>query len=105
VPPDPRRDPWVEVGRGRPAEALDPLGTDPGEREDAATGGPMDTDLEALDAELVRAGERARAAYRGRTEPTRYFAAGLRARLVSAFEASSRQADRVDGQGTPISSR
>jgi hypothetical protein len=56
----------------------------PGESiSDAAL--PIDTDLQALDAELDEAGVQARRMLHGRSQPTRYFAVDLRARLASAY--------------------
>ncbi len=46
---------------------------------------PMDVELEALDAQLSAAGARARLAGRGSTQPTRFFAQQLKARMVRAL--------------------
>ena len=104
--PDARRRHWVEVARIRP---LDSAGNAaPEEDDELPHTGPMDAALAPLDAELSRAGSRAREAHRSRTEPTRYFAAGLQARLVRDFEADLARAaaEATDGGAAgPISSR
>jgi hypothetical protein len=49
---------------------------------------PIDAELEALDAELERAGSHARRTLNGQRQPTRYFALELRRALLEAVEAS-----------------
>jgi hypothetical protein len=97
VLPDARRRHWVEVARIRPIGPPD--GAAPEEDDDRPHAGPMDADLAPLDAELSRAGSRAREAHRSRTEPTRFFAARLQARLVRDFEAdrARAEAEATDG--------
>ena len=46
---------------------------------------PIAADLRPLDAELEESGVRARRMLYGRTQPTNYFAMGLRARLLGAY--------------------
>jgi hypothetical protein len=46
---------------------------------------PIAADLRPLDAELKESGVRARRMLYGRTQPTNYFAMGLRARLLGAY--------------------
>src|SRR5262245_59585812 len=47
--------------------------------------GPLDADLEALDAELDDAGAQGRRMLRGQTQPTRFFANRLRDRLLAVY--------------------
>src|SRR5215831_17274347 len=50
---------------------------------------PIDTDLQALDAELDAAGIQARGMLHGRSQPTRYFSVDLRSRLTGAYAADA----------------
>jgi hypothetical protein len=52
----------------------------------AEPSGPLDSDLESIDAELASVGVRARRALETRAQPTRFFANDLRARLLASFE-------------------
>jgi hypothetical protein len=54
---------------------------------------PIDIELEALDAELEAAGNRARRTLNGQRQPTRYFAIELRRQLLDSVD--------VDAVGTP----
>ena len=53
------------------------------DRAEAGLDMPFDADLEALDEELLAAGEQARQMLYGRSHPTRVFAMDLRARLLA----------------------
>jgi len=47
---------------------------------------PIDLDLEALDAELEAAGNRARRTLNGQRQPTRYFSIELRRQLLDSVD-------------------
>ena len=51
---------------------------------------PLDVRLEALDAELRAAGNRARLASQGSTQPTRYYSQTLRSRVLHMLAGSRR---------------
>ncbi len=72
-----RTSPDARATRWRVVSPDDPL--DEGRRV------PMDVELEALDAQLGAAGARARLAGRGSTQPTRFFAQALRARMLQSL--------------------
>jgi hypothetical protein len=52
---------------------------------EAETHGPLDIDLESIDVELKVQGSKARRALESRSQPTRFFANGLRDRLLATF--------------------
>ncbi len=70
--PDARSRRWRVVG------AEDPP-TDPRR-------GPLDVELEVLDAQLAAAGARARLAARGSTQPTRFFVQQLRGAVLRSLD-------------------
>jgi hypothetical protein len=52
--------------------------------------GPLDVELEALDAQLAAAGARARLAGRGTTQPTRFFVQQLRSSMLRTLDLRTR---------------
>lgn len=52
---------------------------------EAGVGAILDADLLRIDADLRAAGRQAERALRGRTQPTRWFAIGLRSRVVRGW--------------------
>lgn len=65
----------------RPDDAIDP------NQADTDLVVPLPVDLRPLDVELEQSGARARLMLHGRTQPTRYFAIDLRARLLGDYAA------------------
>jgi hypothetical protein len=67
--------------------------------DEPGVGAILDADLIRIDADLRAAGRQAELSLRGRTQPTRWFAIGLRSRLLD------RRPGPADGEAGPPTPR